>query len=195
VGYDIVLAPRPEDEGAARRLPLSPARLEQWAWIEAEVRRTIPGPVQLNSDDSIAQLHFLDTGLLVNLFAEDALVAFPPPREEGVAELQQHVRAAVTAVARGTGWPAWDPQTGAPFDGVVRSDSELATARNLGAERRSLRGRFRRWLVCGIVLFCISLPEVVLGLHSWRNAGVVLGPLYVANALRLRRRLTSPPGG
>ncbi|WP_328292313.1 hypothetical protein OG218_06115 [Kineococcus sp. NBC_00420] len=197
MSYDIVLSAKPEEDPDAGSVALNAERLAQWERIQAELRESLPGPVESGVSDTEAQLTCLDHGLQVSLFAEEAFVSFPYWEQEDSAALHAQVRAAVAVVSRITGWRAWDPQTNAPFNGIIHDGAGLRAIQELGlsaAERRSLRGRFWRWLVCGLAIFCISAILVLGSEFSWRSLGVVLGPLYVANALRLRRRLTSPPG-
>lgn len=145
MSYDITLYPRQagqdwpevieaaeaEDETLADDEAALTAGIEVFRRIETRLQVILDGPLKAwvaeeTGGDVYGELTAADTGIEVALFDRGAEVSFTDSdSEDGRDYLHQQVRKAVEVVAKETGYVAYDPQTRASFDGIIRDADSL----------------------------------------------------------------------
>lgn len=110
--------------------------------IEDRLREVLPGELETwvaeeTGGDVYGELSDPATGLQVELYARSAAVSFPYWEHEDLEAFHEQVRRTVEVVSEETGYEAYDPQTGAGFDGDLDDARGREAVRQLAAEERS----------------------------------------------------------
>ena len=151
MSYDILLYPRTPDqpwddvlaadeEGADDATLADGAALEQgvatFRRIEGRLREVLSGELETwvaeeTGGDVYGELSDPATGLQVELFAGSASVSYPYWEHADLESFHEQVRETVRVVAEETGYDAYDPQTGAGFDGTLADEAGREATRQL----------------------------------------------------------------
>ena len=152
MSYDILLYPREPDQDWGAVLAADEADTPEevladenalaagvgtFRRIESRLQRFLTGETETwvaeeTGGDVLGEFTDVATGLQVSLFHGAASVTFPYRDVDNLSGFHIKVREAARIVAEETGYEAYDPQTGATFDGTVHDGAGREAARLAG---------------------------------------------------------------